>query len=397
MAFAYDQPTTIQSIPRIPVSQGADSFKESIVHQEQSLIPLCMKAVNPAQDVPSTSTKPRSNKPPSRAPLPILRNEQPSIEKLAKFGVKVRDFAYESTLPPVRTIYRHPRQVQPSVPRQIQREDTEPEDGRLSQSQSQPQGISQSVKRTLTEPVAPEEAGPSQINRMGAFLGFPASPNTEDATESQTPDLIMDDPESSQMTPFTIDSQDSEVYVHTPIITPSGSMQWDVNVTSSVPTSQMDTDSQMAPPEVFSYSQLGISRPASLESQQQSGSPQGIQGSRRPSPLSQLPQTPSREPSTSKLQITRSGSITISSNHSPSRSNSNETIQHTKTPPYYLRSKRKRTNSLPIVKPTKKARIAPPTSSPSRTRSSNTDAGPSSSGARRTRGGTSTKKGKRRQ
>lgn len=44
------------------------------------------------------------------------RDPQPSVKELNELGIKVRDFAYEKTnLAPVRTVYRHPPQIQPSA------------------------------------------------------------------------------------------------------------------------------------------------------------------------------------------------------------------------------------------------------------------------------------------
>ena len=41
-------------------------------------------------------------KPPSH-----IGNLQPSAAELEKLGIRVRDFAYEKTLPPARTVYLH--------------------------------------------------------------------------------------------------------------------------------------------------------------------------------------------------------------------------------------------------------------------------------------------------
>jgi hypothetical protein len=76
---------------------------------------------------------------------------QPTPTDLAKLGIKVRDFAYESTLPPVRSVYLQPQQIQPSIPKRVCREDTEPMDEFLPKiSQSQANG--QALVRTITEP-----------------------------------------------------------------------------------------------------------------------------------------------------------------------------------------------------------------------------------------------------
>jgi len=53
----------------------------------------------------------------SKGRIRVQKDLQPSIEELHSLGIKVRDFGYEKTsLPPVRTIYQHPPQIQPSAP-----------------------------------------------------------------------------------------------------------------------------------------------------------------------------------------------------------------------------------------------------------------------------------------
>ena len=82
-------------------------------------------------------------------------SEQPSILMLASLGIKVRDFAYESKLPPIRTIYCHPRQIQPAVVRTTLKPQSS-ESGRddyFSQSSSQSEIGRRKLKRTSTEAV----------------------------------------------------------------------------------------------------------------------------------------------------------------------------------------------------------------------------------------------------
>jgi len=60
----------------------------------------------------------------TRKPLSRVGNLQPSAAELNKLGIKVRDFASEKTLPPVRTLHLH-RQILPGVARPIARQNTE--------------------------------------------------------------------------------------------------------------------------------------------------------------------------------------------------------------------------------------------------------------------------------
>ncbi|KAJ7124341.1 hypothetical protein C8R44DRAFT_783325 [Mycena epipterygia] len=89
---------------------------------------------------PSTSKLPPSNSTPfelvplcSSPSLSLEQNlegprKQPSVADLAALGIKARDFAYESTLPPIPPFVR--RQVQPgaSVARSLKRMRREPEE-----------------------------------------------------------------------------------------------------------------------------------------------------------------------------------------------------------------------------------------------------------------------------
>lgn len=158
-----------------------------------------------------------------RAPRPRSRfganREQPTAAQLATLGIKVRDFAYESTLPPVRTVYRQPRQIQPSVPRQLHREDTEPLDN-IQQSQSD---SGSGIARTITEPVL-ENEGPSIAREMGGF--FEINGSTDRIINSQPFRLHPETPGYSQVIQPLLTSQETGVIVPTPTVTPNGSLQW---------------------------------------------------------------------------------------------------------------------------------------------------------------------------
>jgi hypothetical protein len=54
----------------------------------------------------------------SRKPLSRVGNLQPSATELKKLGIRVRDFAFEKTLPPVQTLHFH-RQILPAVARPV--------------------------------------------------------------------------------------------------------------------------------------------------------------------------------------------------------------------------------------------------------------------------------------
>lgn len=162
----------------------------------------------------------RSSRPRSRIAANV-HDQQPTIAQLASLGIKARDFAFESTLPPVRTIYRQPRQIQPSVPRPLQREDTEPLD-EVSQSQSR-----HYRSASDTEPVKNH----SITREPGGFLEFSGS--TDRIVNSQPFRLHSKTPEYSQVIQPLIASQETGMMVPTPTVTPNGSLQWTESPTLS--------------------------------------------------------------------------------------------------------------------------------------------------------------------
>ena len=167
-------------------------------------------------------------------------SEQPSVALLASMGIKVRDFAYESKLPPIQPIYRHPRQIQPAVVRTtLKRQWAESgEDDYFSRSNSQPESSQKKLERTSTEPA------------------IPPVPDIDDYdhTDSQQPNNY---PESQQMPPPIFESQESEPYVDTPLVTPKGSLQWPVadSTSNDIPAlaSQLDAESQSTALEPASH------------------------------------------------------------------------------------------------------------------------------------------------
>jgi hypothetical protein len=110
----------------------------------------------PFGDIMSTSTGMAASKPLSRAnatvisrkPPSRIRNQQPSVAELKSLGIKVKDFAYEKTLPPPRTVYLH-RQILPGIAKQaITREKTEEDVLQLQQSHHEMRRLDWYVDRT---------------------------------------------------------------------------------------------------------------------------------------------------------------------------------------------------------------------------------------------------------
>lgn len=239
---------------------------------------------DPELDLPSQVTNPPNFTAPSNVHPQVLRpsSQQPTVETLQSLGIKVRDFAYESTLPPIAPVPRVPRQTQPSArPLKRTRGDLEEED-RMPSHSSRPQfgceatnaGIQASSKpeslaRKATEPlefnsppVSKRTMGCADLSRpvlFGSQLPF--------RTPRRAPKTRRTPPRRSSTTPLTSPlfgspseepsqgaSQESEL-----VMTPAGPVSWHIEDTSSIPVSQMDTDLLAFVPEEISYSQLGLS------------------------------------------------------------------------------------------------------------------------------------------
>lgn len=181
-----------------------------------------------------------SSKPPSTAPQDRDPQWKTHVDAMAKLGIKVRDFAYESTLPKVRTIHTHV-QVQPGPMKRTRGE------GEAKESSSSSKKAK--LERMITEPDI------QSINPPVRARGFANLDDYEPETESQLIGVSsqQSDWPSSQPPPTYFDSQDSEPHIDTPLVTPNGSLQWRVLNNSSVPASQLDAALQNTLPELFSY------------------------------------------------------------------------------------------------------------------------------------------------
>jgi len=216
------------------------------------------------------STSTNASKPLSRAnaiviskkPQSRVGNQQPSSADLKKLGIKVRDFAYEKTLPPVRTVHLH-RQVLPGVARQtITRQKTEEDASQSQRSQNQ----SKMVDRTPTEPSLTPV--PLKHTRGLFDLEFEESDeeNTTLSQQTSTPEFLS----NTQIPQILFDSQKSQSRAETPVVTP---WNWNSQNSSRVPHSRDNRSSQAPIPQMLSNSHPSVSlvednRPTGPTSQQ---------------------------------------------------------------------------------------------------------------------------------
>ncbi|KAH8094844.1 hypothetical protein BXZ70DRAFT_339380 [Cristinia sonorae] len=258
-------------------------------------------------------------------PSQMLRHNDQScvIDVLVKMGIKVRDFAYESTLPPISSV---PQFVGGLRSLKREREAYEEEDKPFAgTSRSTAKGTNDTatkkakgLARELTEPVVPQpNSDQTALTRHTGFLQFgpslstlnpdrnhsnhPITPRRQHAFPmsplSRTPLAAPSWISASQRDP---ESQDSETWIDTPLATPVASQQWRVIDTSAIPASQLDSNSQQPVPEDVTLSQLGFTLEPSQQYSQDAGPSPTTSPPHRPS-TSMLPrnQTPPRDASSS--------------------------------------------------------------------------------------------------
>ncbi|KAK0242919.1 hypothetical protein EDD85DRAFT_813159 [Armillaria nabsnona] len=220
-----------QQPKRFPTSTNARIFQETEnLTRHNAVHPITASSQEPGPSSPKRARLAR--------PTP-----QPQPEDLARLGIKVRDFAYESKLPPIPPFRRKPVQSVMKSPKRLHRfgeEDIDNED--VFSVGERPK-----LQRVDTEPVIEEPAS----QRMPAYSDL-----------TRLPPLLLP---SSQ--PPIHDSQESEPYVEidTPLVTPNGSLNWGVKNTSSIPTSHLDAVSQATVPDLISMTQLALAQLVDLQ------------------------------------------------------------------------------------------------------------------------------------
>lgn len=290
-----------------------------------------------------------SPRPGRRPHIPV---DHAAIERnavvLAQLGIKVRDYAFESKLPPIRSVPYVPVQtVRPRAsPLKRKRDYEEPEDDYVGQTLSfdwkrggttlgrRPVKKPKPVERVPTEPADVEEptvlsASSSQPTRTYAYTDLSSyvhrrRPQFPNSVRPRTPTRVMSPTagpvagpsrQPADASPSQDESQgesqgtsqESEGWVVTPLATPEGSMHVRVEVSSAVPTSQLDTLSRLPPPEDVSYSQLGFTPDNSPSQAVRLGSP------------STSPASPIRALTFTPTSVTPSGSSQPPASPTPTR------------------------------------------------------------------------------
>ncbi|KAL4256806.1 hypothetical protein AB1N83_012570 [Pleurotus pulmonarius] len=256
--------------------------------------------------IPTTAT-------PARSRRQAQKFDQPTPEQLAKLGIKVRDFAYESTLPPIRAYV--PRQIQPS---------RLPTDLDVFGGPSDQRSVQRIIPPYPRHVRQPAYADLRALN-VEASLGLVSSSQQSDYSA----------PSSSQPPLSYYESQASEPYIRTPTVTPNGSLQWDIEDTSAVPASQLEANAE---PELLSYADLGFRDPDETPEQlQRKASLVPTEpGSNFSSPLSSPPGSLPLITASSTTPAAPSSPAAAPVTHQPPPS---EQLPDTASPRYYLRKR----------------------------------------------------------
>jgi hypothetical protein len=257
-------------------------------------VPFHYLSAAPVTPPPSS----RSSKKPASSRRSKPHDPQTTRDDLAKLGIKVKDFAYESLLPPVKPW--RPLQIQPSLKRPGDDDEAHERRKRL--------------RRESTEPVLEEEemraamlaSNRHQTRRRGfADLNREGNPSETEVPKlfSQLSDASFDasQPPALTMSQSQSQSQQTEPLVVTPIVTPNGSYDWSARAPSKgTPYTDMEknnAESQFVPPIVLSYEDLGLHPPTEVAAPQADELPTArVEYKRAPSSSLQSQQTAVRFP-----------------------------------------------------------------------------------------------------
>lgn len=187
-------------------------------------------------------------------------SQQPSPEFLASLGIKVRDFAYESRLPPINPVPRIPRQVQPEpLPKKQTLTHWNEGAGQDQGGSSQSQSHSQRLERKATEPLDNESLQYAHIlgHTLSRVTNSPTRPIVQVYPLPSLP--VTPSPLSSPTSPLTPLSQEASQeskFIQTP--SPMKFVTNDVEIVTASQTEDSQPDAvpcpQSIPPSLLSVS-----------------------------------------------------------------------------------------------------------------------------------------------
>ncbi|KAF8640096.1 hypothetical protein AX17_001334 [Amanita inopinata Kibby_2008] len=319
------------------------SFLQALTDKASSLCPSTTR-----ETVPTSATNIQAGT--SVMKLADRDSDQPSVETLERYGIKVRDFAYESTLHPIAPVYFLPKQIQPDPG--VSR----PEPRRPQLPSSMSSGHASVSESGLNR---------STIEKKPTIPGIQLAPLVRQRGFSTLPDYHLDangDDSHSQQLPWPYSDShpysqysQNEDYINTPVVTPNGSLQWQVSDMNDNSASQSEGE----PPGESSPSsvkpQIAVAQENSANKDQVSmiSSPSSLTA---PSSFSVSPQASSRTPA-QKTMTPKCRTVTRSS-RSPSPSSRPLSPA---TPPasrYYLRKRPARHSPTSTSRPVTRSRPA---------------------------------------
>ena len=252
---------------------------------------------------------------------------------MARHGIKVRDFAYESDLPLIPSIPRARKVALGARPlKRTKRYFEQPDDvftvNTHSQSQNATAGPSQSqesdwqhegvnksrpLERKSTEPVIIPGRESQRPYREVGYADISQHPSSSQAAQRSprhtltptTPTAFTRTP--TKFSPISLPfpfpatrrlttvggSQESELSTDTPLVTPKSSLTWpSPYITSDLPASQLDNNNSQAPAldSMPTYSQLGFSPPFSQAPDSQPDTDTAVVDAALGSPPTNVPQ-----------------------------------------------------------------------------------------------------------
>ncbi|KAG8218545.1 hypothetical protein J3R82DRAFT_4186 [Butyriboletus roseoflavus] len=227
----------------------------------------------------------------------VAFSQQPSPEFLMSLGIKVRDFAYENTLPAIVPVPRVPRQVQPA-PRALKRLQREWDDKEgylngLSPAQplsgqtgsKKPRSLERQPTEPLQEPAVQHTRALERIivKRVCSIVTPPPR-----RTLQTTPcTRLSTTPPTSPLTPplSHLASQESE-FVQTP---PAFPFVVHVDDTSTIPAPQLDSESQSLSLQPIIYTRLTLDSRSSSGCSPAPSPPQNASSAPLITPFLELP------------------------------------------------------------------------------------------------------------
>ncbi|PCH40872.1 hypothetical protein WOLCODRAFT_16734 [Wolfiporia cocos MD-104 SS10] len=242
-----------------------------------SSFPQAQSSATNSSAIPEASTAPLE--PDVQQQFAESDPQQQFAKLLSDNGIKARDFAYESTLPPIPSV-PYIRVQYPDLPRGRRATEEEQDDyeGKTfyidaetggSTTGLPPKSKPRTIERTPTEPLLEEELR-VPVRSLKRTIGGATMLKREPAFTGLSPALLASPRRPAQALANTLGegcspqpelegtSQETEAWGETPLVTPIGTPQRPIIVTSAVPESQINTLSRLPQVDGIAHPHLGL-------------------------------------------------------------------------------------------------------------------------------------------